>query len=149
MRTHFFASKIYTISNINGNLSDVPHYWCPAEIKHLSPLLGGSGLSGSRVQCVKHTWFPVTSHPNDLSTSPYLRPTFIYYMKYHKYHGIYAHSLFTKRAKLNIRKTAFPLIMVEPWNSLPKTAMQSKTLNTFKNRLDRFWSNQAILYDMI
>jgi len=38
--------------------------------------------------------------------------------------------------------------MVEPWNNLPETVMQSKTLNTFKNRLDQFWSNQAILYEM-
>jgi len=39
--------------------------------------------------------------------------------------------------------------MVEPWNNLPETVMQSKTLNTFKNRLDQFWSNQAILYYII
>ena len=37
--------------------------------------------------------------------------------------------------------------MTEPWNSLPESVVQTKSINTFKNRLDQFWSNQAILYN--
>ena len=46
--------------------------------------------------------------------------------------------LFTQRPKTNIRKNAFPTRVSEPWNSLPETVVQAKSLNTFKNRLDQF-----------
>ena len=37
--------------------------------------------------------------------------------------------------------------VIEPWNSPTETVIQAKSINTFKNRLDQFWSNQAILYN--
>ena len=55
--------------------------------------------------------------------------------------------LFTQRAKTNIRKNAFPIRVTEPWNTLPETVVQAKSLNTLKKRLDEFWSNQEILYN--
>ena len=55
--------------------------------------------------------------------------------------------LLTQRAKTNIRKNAFPIRVTEPWNSLPETVVQAKSLNTFKNCLDQFWSNQEMLYN--
>ena len=45
--------------------------------------------------------------------------------------------LFTQRAKTNIN-FFFPIRVTEPWNSLPETVVQAKSLNTFKNRLDQF-----------
>jgi len=33
------------------------------------------------------------------------------------------------------------------WNSLPNFVVSAGTINTFKNRLDKFWSDQDILYD--
>ena len=55
--------------------------------------------------------------------------------------------LFTQRANTNIRKIAFPVRVSEPWNSLPETVVQAKSINTPKNRLDHFWSNQEIRYN--
>ena len=52
-----------------------------------------------------------------------------------------------QRAKTNIRKNAFPIRVSETWNSLPKTVIHAKSVNTFKNRLDYFLSNQEILYN--
>ena len=46
-----------------------------------------------------------------------------------------------------IDENAFPIRVTDPWNSLPETVVQAKSLNTFKNRLDQFWSNQEILYN--
>ena len=59
--------------------------------------------------------------------------------------GNRGHSLkiFTQRAKINLRKNAFPL----PWNSLPNFVIQARSINSFKNKLDKFWSTQAIIYD--
>jgi len=33
------------------------------------------------------------------------------------------------------------------WNSLPNWVVMPDTVNTFKNRLDRFWRDQPIIYD--
>ena len=54
--------------------------------------------------------------------------------------------LFTQRAKINLRKNAFPLRVAEPWNSLPKSVIKARSINSFKHRLDKLWSTQAILY---
>ena len=63
--------------------------------------------------------------------------------------GNRGHSLkiFIQRAKINFRKNAFPLRVAEPWNSLPNSVIQGRSINSFKNKLDKFWSTQAIIYD--
>ena len=33
------------------------------------------------------------------------------------------------------------------WNSLPHNTVESKNLNMFKNKLNKLWSNQKVLYD--
>ena len=33
------------------------------------------------------------------------------------------------------------------WNSLPDFVVSAGTINIFKNRLHKFWSDQDILYD--
>jgi len=33
------------------------------------------------------------------------------------------------------------------WNSLPNHVVSADTITTFKNRLDKFWSDQEVLYD--
>ena len=37
--------------------------------------------------------------------------------------------------------------IVNIWNSLPNWIVSANTTNTFKNRLDKFWQNQEIIYD--
>ena len=37
--------------------------------------------------------------------------------------------------------------MVNIWNSLPNVVVLASSLDTFKNRLDRFWGNQDVKYD--
>ena len=55
--------------------------------------------------------------------------------------------LFTQRAKINLRKNAFPVRVAEPWNRLPNSVIQARSINSFKNHLDKFWSTHAIIYD--
>ena len=72
-----------------------------------------------------------------LSRQPFLKTTIIY-----------DSSIFTPRAKLNLRrKNVFPIRITEPWNSLPDTVVTAKSLNSFKTRLDKFWYNRDIVYD--
>jgi hypothetical protein len=51
------------------------------------------------------------------------------------------------RAKYDLRKYNFTNRVINTWNSLPNWVVKADTTNTFKNRLDKFWHNQEILYD--
>jgi len=55
--------------------------------------------------------------------------------------------LLTKRSRYDIRKFSFSVRIVNLWNSLEEQIVNADTLNSFKNRLDRFWANQDILYE--
>jgi len=48
---------------------------------------------------------------------------------------------------INLRKFNFTNRVIIPiWNSLSNHVVSADTINTFKNRLDKFWSNQDVLY---
>ena len=51
------------------------------------------------------------------------------------------HLKLEKRFRLQIRKHSFPIRVVNPWNLLPKHVVLAPTLNTFKNRLNRYWGH--------
>jgi len=44
--------------------------------------------------------------------------------------------------KFNFTNRVIPI-----WNSLPNHVVSANTINTFKNRLDKLWSDQEVLYD--
>ena len=52
-----------------------------------------------------------------------------------------------QHVKSNKRKYAFTLRVSRRWNKLPDTVVNILTLNTFKNRLDRYWKNQDIYFN--
>jgi len=47
----------------------------------------------------------------------------------------------------DLRKFNFTNRVIPIWNSLSDHVVSAKTVNTVKNRLDKFWSNQDVLYD--
>ena len=51
------------------------------------------------------------------------------------------------RSRLDIRKYAFSNRVVDIWNSLPDCVVTAKSLHAFENRLDKYWSNQELVYD--
>ncbi len=51
--------------------------------------------------------------------------------------------LFKPRARLNTRKNAFSHRVVDTWNSLPTSIIEATTLNSFKSRLNKHWTNQS------
>ncbi len=55
--------------------------------------------------------------------------------------------IFTQRSRLNARKHSFTVRITNLWNSLPGNVVESGTVNTFKNRIDRHWRGQGVLYD--
>jgi hypothetical protein len=52
-----------------------------------------------------------------------------------------------QHVKSNKRKYAFTLRVSRIWNKLPDTVVNAPTLNTFKNRLDRYWKNQDLFFN--
>ena len=47
----------------------------------------------------------------------------------------------------DLRKFSFTNRVIPIWNSLPNQVVCAQTVNSFKNRLDKFWSDQEVLYD--
>ena len=55
--------------------------------------------------------------------------------------------LFHHTPKLDIRKYAFSVRVVKHWNSLDGEITNAPSVNTFKNRLDKFFMKKEIYYD--
>ena len=55
--------------------------------------------------------------------------------------------LFIERACTNVRKESFSLRVTRLWNDLPEVVVTAPSINSFKNRLDRHWSNEEFLYN--
>ena len=51
------------------------------------------------------------------------------------------------RSNRKLRSESFTQRVVLSWNSLPSNVVSAPSLNSFKNRLDKFWSNQDIMYN--
>jgi len=47
----------------------------------------------------------------------------------------------------NLRKLNFTNQVIPIWNSLRDYVVCAETINTFKNRLDKYWLDQEVLYD--
>ena len=54
--------------------------------------------------------------------------------------------LVSHRHHYDLRKYAFATRIVNTWNSLPESVIAAETTNCFKNRLDKFWNNQEIIF---
>lgn len=51
------------------------------------------------------------------------------------------------RPNLDVKKYSFGVRVVSVWNSLPDDVVVATSLNNFKNKLDKYWSNQEVLYN--
>jgi hypothetical protein len=53
----------------------------------------------------------------------------------------------TIRSRYDVRKYSFRARIVSIWNSLTEEIVTAGSINSFKNRLDRYWAKQEVLYD--
>ena len=56
------------------------------------------------------------------------------------------YKLLNKSFHYDIRKYSFTARTINTWNSLPNKIVDAESVNTFKTRLDRYWSDQPVLY---
>ena len=63
--------------------------------------------------------------------------------------GNRGHSLkiYPQHARTSLRKSSFALRVANIWNNLPAHVVHAESVNSFKNKLDKFWSDQELLYD--
>ena len=55
--------------------------------------------------------------------------------------------LFPQHAKSLLRQNSFKVRTANTWNSLPEYIVNAPSLNSFKNRLDKLWQTQDLMYD--
>jgi len=51
------------------------------------------------------------------------------------------------RCHYDLRKSFFCTRIINTWNSFPESVISACTTDSFKNKLDKFWSNQDLLYN--
>jgi len=49
--------------------------------------------------------------------------------------------------KYDLRKFSFSNRVTIVWNSLPDTVVKAESVNTFKNRLDKYWHDQEVKFN--
>jgi len=55
--------------------------------------------------------------------------------------------LVNHRCHYDLRKYFFCTRIINTWNSLPESVISASTTDSFKNKLDKFWSNQDLIYN--
>jgi len=55
--------------------------------------------------------------------------------------------LVNSRCHYDLRIYSFAVRVVNIWNSLPDSVISANNVNTFKNRLGKFWANQELIFD--
>ena len=55
--------------------------------------------------------------------------------------------LYCQRSIKPVRQNSFGVRIVNIWNNLAENGVNSPNVNTFKNRLDKHWENQEILFN--
>ena len=56
-------------------------------------------------------------------------------------------SIYQSPVHCDIRKSNFANVVVSLWNSLPEAVVCDDTVDTFKNRLDKFWQDQEVIFN--
>jgi len=51
------------------------------------------------------------------------------------------------RCHYDLRKYFYCTRIINTWNSLPESVISASTTDSFKNKLDKFWNNQDLLYN--
>ena len=53
-------------------------------------------------------------------------------------------NLAKRLGKLNVRKYSF-VLRVNNWNSLPEWVVSAKSINEFKDKLEKFWAHKRFI----
>jgi len=68
-------------------------------------------------------------------------------LKFNNRGNKYKYKLLNKSFNYDIQKYLFIARTINTSNSLPNNVVDAECANTFKTRLDKYWSDQSLLYD--
>ena len=54
--------------------------------------------------------------------------------------------LYKQSFRLDVRRNSFSQRIINDWNSLPMSVVNEESLDRFKARLDKFWSEELFKY---
>jgi len=55
--------------------------------------------------------------------------------------------IFQEHVHYNLRKYYFSNRVIQIWNSLPDSVVESNSINSFKHNLDKFWQNEDVKFN--
>ena len=55
--------------------------------------------------------------------------------------------MYPQRPTLKVRENYFAVRVVKIWNKLPETIVKASSVNSFKNKLDKYMSKEDIVFD--
>ena len=167
----FLDTEIFKLlykSLVRSHLEYARSVWCPYKIKHIDAIEnvqrratkqipGYSNLTyEQRLQKLKLPTlkfrrirgdmietFKIMSKVYDPDVAPDLR------LCNNTSHDTRGHKfkLQKQQCAKSLRLNSFPLRINEVWNKLPQSVVDAPSVNAFKNRLDKFWEKQELLYD--
>ena len=85
--------------------------------------------------------YKILHHEYDLSSEKFFKSPNDGRTRGHSY------KVFKERAESAIRRNFFSFRVTELWNELPEEVVVAPNIDTFKERLDNFWSNKDWLYN--
>jgi len=57
------------------------------------------------------------------------------------------YQLYIEQVNKNIRKQTFSIRIINTWNSLSREVAEVPSINSFKNGLEKYWSDQDIVFN--
>ena len=153
-------------SLVRSHLEYGQSVWSPYLLKHIDLIEGVQRRATKLIHNLKNLPYSERLKRLNLPTLVYRRARGDMIETYKIMHGVYdevccpglqrvlysstrGHNfkLYKKFSRRNIRKHFFTLRIVDTWNSLPEDVVNAPSVNSFKNRLDRFWKEQPMLRD--
>lgn len=164
MGKHTFVMLFKSL--VRSHLEYGQNVWSPYKIKHINLLEGVQRRATKLLPNLKHLPYSGRLKRLNLPTLVYRRHRGDMIETFKILHGIYENQcfpqlprvsysatrghnfkLFKNRSAKSVRQHFFTLRIVDTWNSLPYEVVNAPTVNVFKNRLDRHWKNQPMLFD--
>ena len=156
MVTDLFLYDCHMINIIQDHWCSV---WTLFKIKHIEQIESVQRRATKQLPGMKNKSYPERLRKLKLPTLSYRRLRGDMIEVYKMVNGLYdsevgniLHMWHEKKKELTcevilrtcLRKNSFVLRVVGTWNGLPSSIVTAPSINSFKNRLHRYWSNQDI-----
>ena len=122
-----------------NRLKDLPY---PERLKRLNlPTLAYRRIRGDMIEMYK-----LLHNRYDIATSKFIKLHREYNAQSERTRG-HIWKVHKERNNINVRNESFPHRCVQMWNCLPEQVVSAASVLSFKNRLDKHWSREPIVYD--